>query len=342
MIGANEAQVVAPGVSLAKGGTQTFYANGLLGPAKNFAIFDTSPRSWDGRIDSDFADRSLPTSWREISWSVRLGSSFDTLHYHVSLKVDQDGRISSGIVDPGHADYLDRIRKIYGTRITVSFIGEEKVFLPIAEDSVLRENFVDSLETLCETMGFQGVDMDWEFPGIPRAELRKAYTQLVRALVERLSRRNIEVSVAVSRWRPLDADIFELVDKVHLMAYDGYGRHSTYEGTVSDAEYFVSRYSIDRSKVTLGLPYYGRIWDPSQEDYWKETRNYREIIEEWQPERSTDEAGFFYFNGPDTITRKTRWAAENGFAGIYVWEPFYDIRGNASLTTAILSAIETK
>jgi len=38
-VGPNEAQVTAPGVSLAKGGTQTFYADGLLGPASRFAIF---------------------------------------------------------------------------------------------------------------------------------------------------------------------------------------------------------------------------------------------------------------------------------------------------------------
>ena len=43
----------------------------------------------------------------------------------------------------------------------------------------------------------------------------------------------------------------------------------------------------------------------------------------------TDEAGGYYFNGPDLIMRKTRLARELGLGGVMIWEVGQDCRQNA-------------
>ena len=42
-----------------------------------------------------------------------------------------------------------------------------------------------------------------------------------------------------------------------------------------------------------------------------------------------------YFNGPETIAKKTRYAIEAGLGGVMIWELGQDAEGEASLLQAI-------
>ena len=74
----------------------------------------------------------------------------------------------------------------------------------------------------------------------------------------------------------------------------------------------MARTGIAPEKLILGLPYYGRDFRPDSPGYWSEAKNYAEIVAEYDPPPSADEAGGYAYNGPETIARKTEWAAQRG------------------------------
>jgi len=124
------------------------------------------------------------------------------------------------------------------------------------------------------------------------------------------------------------------------MAYDGYGRHSTLASARADSEIVLARGELNADRLILGIPFYGRIYNPDSEEYWTGTMNYRDILEEFSPDAGDDEAGDYFFNGPRTVSEKVYWARKKGLGGIFVWEVFYDSVGSGSLVEAVLAAAE--
>ena len=60
--------------------------------------------------------------------------------------------------------------------------------------------------------------------------------------------------MAVSRYRLLPAETYKIPDSINLMAYDFYGRHSTWEGTLEALEFMLTRYEIPPEKIVMGSP----------------------------------------------------------------------------------------
>ncbi|MCK5737454.1 MAG: glycoside hydrolase family 18 protein, partial [Spirochaetaceae bacterium] len=183
-----------------------------------------------------------------------------------------------------------------------------------------------------------GIDIDWEFPSSPRANEKEGITKLAGILKEILPE-SVILSITLSRWRLPDQELFNIADEIHLMAYDGYGKHSTSESAIADSEIVLTRYNLSPEKLILGLPFYGRNYNPESEGYWKDTKNYGEIIREYSPGPDEDTTNDFFFNGRTTIIKKTNWALTRGLGGVFVWEPFYDADGYESLTDAILQTM---
>ena len=297
--------------------------------------WDAAPGSWDGRIAANGMSM-LPVRWSDGSWSQRLMMNFDVFILHLPM---DDDFLSGKSPDPRHLAYLKNLGMGIGKEIRISLIGDSDDFMPVAADESSRIHFARRLASLCRSENLDGIDLDWEFPATPRDEEKAALTELTRVVRDQLPEETI-LSAAVSRWRLPDAEFFSLLDHVHLMAYDGYGRHATYEGALADSEILLARLNIPHSKLVLGIPFYGRIFSPDSEEYWSGTRNYRDIVEEFQPAPDSDEEGGYFFNGPDTVAKKAHWAAENNLGGVFAWEPFYDTVGEMSLSQAIRDATE--
>jgi chitinase len=293
--------------------------NTLGRPAK-----DTSPDAWIGRLIAP-AGSKLPENWYESDWSLRLARGFDRFHLHMPLGTDPDFRKIA---------YLKQLVKTSSPEVFLSLMGNSEDFSSITETEENLKQFAEETAELCRDMELDGIDIDWEFPSVPRAQEKAAFNGLVYALRKQLPE-GTALSIAFSRWRLPDPEIFEIVDELHLMAYDGYGKHSTFESALADVETVLTRYHISPGKLVLGIPYYGRIFRQESGNYRKGTKNYAEIVRDYAPEPSEDIAGDYFFNGPRTVERKTEWAVERGLAGIFVWEPFYDADAEASLTEVI-------
>lgn len=293
--------------------------------------WDTVPGAWDGRIVSDL-QLSLPERWDDASWRLRLARDYDEFCLHIPF--DESFVVGDTLI-PANLGWLRELKASDpDSLIRLSLIGHSSDFLPITADEKSLKEFSAWLTGLCVSEGLDGIDIDWEFSAAPREMENEAITALAAALQEDLPEQMI-LSAAVSRWRLPDKAFFRELDAVHLMAYDGYGRHSTMESALADSEIVRARMELQEGQLVLGIPFYGRIFDDSDENYFHGTMNYREILQTYNPPMSADEAGGYFFNGVDTVAAKARWAQKSGLRGVFSWEPFYDGVGDRSLSAVI-------
>lgn len=170
-------------------------------------------------------------------------------------------------------------------------------FSDVALTPASREKFAASCVAFCKKYGFDGVDLDWEYPvggGLEnnkyRPEDKQNYTLLVKEI-----RRQFDLQEAVDgkQWlisiaSPAGydkyvnfemAELAKTLDFINIMTYD---YHGSWENTTNhqaplyadpsraagiDGKYNISytvdlylKDGIDPAKLNLGAPLYGRTW----------------------------------------------------------------------------------
>lgn len=152
-----------------------------------------------------------------------------------------------------------------------------------------RKTLADSLLTLMDECGFVGIDVDWEYPGVPgtgivsREEDVENWYALLALLREGLDAREAlhgreyHLSVALgagdNQLAVLDpARLGKLIDQAVVMAYDlaGFdritGHHSALypdeDRPLSGARAVKTLVNggLPAEKILLGMPAYGRVW----------------------------------------------------------------------------------
>jgi chitinase len=156
-----------------------------------------------------------------------------------------------------------------------------------------RSRFIESAVRFVYAHQLDGVDIDWEYPGLPgygnkyAPEDRQNFTALLKELRARLDREDrktgshLIISVATGSGQDfLDhtemAKAQRYVDTINLMTYDFYeadsdlttGHHSCLYLNPADpkqvsADSSVKAYlkaGVSAKKIVLGVPFYGRAW----------------------------------------------------------------------------------
>jgi len=156
-----------------------------------------------------------------------------------------------------------------------------------------RATFLESVMEFLKAYDLDGVDLDWEYPGLPgagnrfRAEDKQNFTELLGALRERFdreektARRRLWLTIAAGASDDYVshtelARVGELVDAVNLMTYDFYepgsdaltGNHSPLftdpqdpKKDSADLEVRAFRAAgVKPEKIVLGVPFYARLW----------------------------------------------------------------------------------
>jgi chitinase len=263
--------------------------------------------------------------------SVATGLT-DLVYFSVQPKVT--GELDLRQLRPKDIVTLRKAKNEHKLTLLLSVGGWERSqsFAPMAASATTRERFVGELVHFCKENDFDGVDLDWEHPK-NAAEVRDL-TALLSAVKKAFAPLVYQLTMAVAGWQELSPELIAAVDRFHLMAYDAEGRHSTFEFAKADVERLFKK-GIPRSKICLGVPFYGREVKKSQNE-----QNYVQIMKKYRPAADVDEVAGIYFNGVETIERKTRFARETGLAGVMIWEIGQDSNDKTSLLKAISRALE--
>ncbi|KAK6000837.1 hypothetical protein QM012_003562 [Aureobasidium pullulans] len=149
-----------------------------------------------------------------------------------------------------------------------------------------RKKFIDGLISFMNTYGFDGVDLDWEYPqaddrgGV--ASDKENYVALVKEMKAALGPKGMSMTLPTSYWYLQHFDvkaISQYVDWFNFMAYD---LHGTWDADSKFVGPYIAphtnlteidlgldllwRAGVDSSKVVLGEGWYGRsftLTDPS-------------------------------------------------------------------------------
>ncbi|XP_034825961.1 chitinase-3-like protein 1 isoform X1 [Maniola hyperantus] len=163
----------------------------------------------------------------------------------------------------------------------------------MAASSTLRQNFIRSTLEMVRTHGFDGLDLDWEYPNRRDSVHGKAdidnFTQLTKELRAEFDKYGLLLTAAVSAVGSVAVLSYDIpaftqyVDLVNLMTYDMYGAWDSVTGhnaplhkgqgdenvpkenvfTVDVALEYWLQQGCPPEKLVLGLPLYGRTFQLS-------------------------------------------------------------------------------
>lgn len=198
--------------------------------------------------------------------------------------VQPDGRVT---VEYGR-EKLEAFRAIRDQHPDTRFVlsvgppSEPSRFASAAATQERRERFAKTTADLLETYDFDGIDVDWEYPGQGGDEEYRHFTKLLGTTRQHLDERSdpdgqgysLSFATTPAKWQAQQLELEQLepfVDFLNLMTYTMTGPWSETTG-LNAPLYGPDRLSIDgliawwedqpipMDKLALGLPFYGKYF----------------------------------------------------------------------------------
>lgn len=161
--------------------------------------------------------------------------------------------------------------------VSVGGWGNSDGFGPMVADDEARARFVNDITDFCLDNGYDGIDLDWEYPGTTD---RANFVKLVQELRDTFDDQEVPLTISIalpsSDWRNgYDiAALRDLIDYFGIMTYDFHGSWSAHSGHNSplyspasnlcqdgslhqSVNYYLQR-GIPKSKLVVGAASYGR------------------------------------------------------------------------------------
>lgn len=235
-----------------------------------------------------------------------------------------------------------------GTNVYVSIGGYRDkagtplypVFEKIGADDDLRKVFVDNAIEVVETYGFDGVEMDWEYP---RYSTSLDYEKTIVQLSEQLKPMGKGLSTALpgtgstdgkNVWEALAGvtdKTIECFDFISLMCYDltTDPNHSPIWYSNTSINYWKNFRNVPAEKLVLGMPLYAR---PSWQQYRflvdMDRENAYKDYADTEPLKST-------YNGLNTLREKTMLSLRKA-GGVML----FDVNEDTYDETSVISMID--
>jgi chitinase len=246
------------------------------------------------------------------------------------LLPNADGSVK-GIANPWMLEDIVRQAHEKNVKVLISIggWGYDKEFEALAASPETRKRFVAAVIEFITQYQLDGADVDWEYPAASGASADN-FTTLMTELHKRLGSEKL-LTAAVALGDNADgvrADVFEVVDFLNVMAYDGPEQnHSSYEYAEEALNYWKQR-GLPQDKTVLGVPFYSR---PGE-------MQYRQLVAGNPAAAQADEIDYngvtTYYNGLPTMRKKTELAKRLG-SGIMIWTLAADTLDETSLLNAI-------
>ncbi|MEO8255528.1 MAG: glycoside hydrolase family 18 protein, partial [Flavobacterium sp.] len=191
-------------------------------------------------------------------------------------------------------------------------------FSNIAAYPASREKFAKSAVKLMKSYGFDGIDIDWEFPGqraednIFRPSDKENFTLLlaeVRKQLDVVSKNDsthylLSIAAAADQEYINHTDLGkaqEYLDFINVMCYDFYngwmyqtGHHANLYpskeekfggNSISESVEKLLKAGVPANKLILGIPFYGRKWSkvsPENNGLYQSAETGSEIVASWK------------------------------------------------------------
>jgi chitinase len=256
--------------------------------------------------------------------------------------------------------------KQYDTKVILAIGGwyhisggeSYQYFKPAISNSSSRTKLVNEIVNMVEQEKLDGIDIDFEHPrSVEDAENLTAFTKM---LSTRLHAKNKVVSIAVNAkvhsvagteinnvvYEP---KMFQYVDYVNIMAYDGHWDDGYNAANLSPYPYIKNivsywttlfeKHHLPKEKLVLGVPSYAQPVDSQAKQ-----ASYAAIIKKDPAYAYRDtikmNGTIYYYNGTSTVQKKTKLALENGFGGMMIWELGQDSASSHALTKTMANIIQ--
>ena len=253
--------------------------------------------------------------------------------YYFKLDPDKEGRLKA---DKGFIAHLKKLKKVKDKKTEI-WLGLGSLD-NVAKDSKKLKIFIKDLRKVCQKYRFTGLDIDWEGGHINNNDYLKVIKSLSKAFRPKT---RIAVSVGTYGHYITKAGMVKNdVDFVNIQCYYSTTNSWSTQQMGRTLENFHKRSGVPKSKIFVGLPLYGAYdarkhgneggigyntmiakgADPLK-NHWKEP----------------DTGKVNNYSGVPLTKEKTRYAKENGYAGVFTWEISLDVpyKSEASILRAV-------
>ena len=259
-------------------------------------------------------------------------------------------------------------------------------FSRIAGDPAAMSTFAESCGTVVNAFKLDGIDIDWEYPTRLGAKNCAAgqvcqssqdadnFAMMLAMIRSALPKQDSLLTVAVyfdpsSRGIPYNVSLMNAyVDHFNIMAYDivapnwhpATGFHAGFGASVKSLQAFAAA-GADKSKLNLGVPFYGYIWSgvpagatgavatgPQRGKLYSTPALVSRYSNDTNCALQSSEEGDSYFcaagehagewaavDTQKVIADKAHYVRDHGYGGLMSWELTYDVDG--SLTRLMAS-----
>ena len=206
-----------------------------------------------------------------------------------------------------------------GVLVLASYGGAsgKAAYREILPNSSDRAELVENMIDHAVENNLDGIDIDIE-ASESYTEIWDNYGSFISALRERCDEEGLLLTTASAEWYAdaISSSTLKKFDIVGVMAYDNGGEnHSTYEDSVDAVKYFRDR-GVSKSKIVMGVPFYGYIEDTEREG----STAYKTLVEADSSAAQKDLCDGIAYNGIPTIEKKCEYMMDNGYGGMMIWE----------------------
>ncbi|KAJ5632822.1 hypothetical protein N7490_009161 [Penicillium lividum] len=188
------------------------------------------------------------------------------------------------------ASFRKRFSENTKLMIAIGGWGDEAGFSDGAKDQSSRERYAKNVAAMLDANGFDGVDIDWEYPGgngqtykqVPnsaKVSEIETYHEFLAEVRKAIGNKTLSVAVPgrkkdmIAFTKETGPKIWESVDMVNVMSYDIMNRrdnvtnhHTSVQGSLDAINEYIDM-GLDPEKINLGFAFYAKWFttDPNSD-----------------------------------------------------------------------------